>query len=100
MIKYPEFIAKGWPMGSSPTEATCKTLAHGSRASGIRWDADNAEALSGLEALTQKRPMGLVLEKSAKANGWRSPRRFCQTRTATGPDLKTDVAYRPGECLN
>ena len=26
MIQYPEFIAKGWQIGSGPTEATCKTL--------------------------------------------------------------------------
>ena len=26
MIRYPEFQAKGWQIGSGPTEATCKTL--------------------------------------------------------------------------
>jgi hypothetical protein len=53
MIKYPEFRAKGWQIGSGPTEATCKTLTARLKGSGMRWDADNAEALMGLEALTQ-----------------------------------------------
>ena len=53
MIKYPEFHAKGWQIGSGPTEATCKTLTARLKGSGMRWDADNAEALMALEALTQ-----------------------------------------------
>ena len=53
MIKYPEFRAKGWQIGSGPTEATCKTLTARLKGSGMRWDADNAEALMALEALTQ-----------------------------------------------
>jgi len=53
MIKYPEFRAKGWRIGSGPTEATCKTLTARLKGSGMRWDADNAEALMGPEALTQ-----------------------------------------------
>jgi hypothetical protein len=53
MIKYPEFVSKGWQIGSGPTEATCKTLTARLKGSGMRWDADNAEALMALEALTQ-----------------------------------------------
>ena len=53
MINYPEFRAKGWQIGSGPTEATCKTLTARLKGSGMRWDADNAEALMALEALTQ-----------------------------------------------
>jgi hypothetical protein len=45
MIKYPEFIAKGWQIGSGPTEATCKTLNARLKGSGMRWGADKAEAL-------------------------------------------------------
>ncbi len=58
MIKYPEFLAKNWQIGSGPTEATCKTLTARLKGSGMRWDADNAEAVMALEALTQsgKRP--------------------------------------------
>lgn len=53
MIRYPEFQAKGWQIGSGPTEATCKTLTARLKGSGMRWDADNAEAIMGLEALSQ-----------------------------------------------
>jgi hypothetical protein len=53
MICYPEFQAKGWQIGSGPTEATCKTLTARLKGSGMRWDSDNAEAIMALEALTQ-----------------------------------------------
>ena len=53
MIRYPEFEAKGWQIGSGPTEATCKTLTARLKGSGMRWDSDNAEAIMALEALTQ-----------------------------------------------
>jgi hypothetical protein len=53
MIRYPEFQARGWQIGSGPTEATCKTLTARLKGSGMRWDSDNAEAVMALEALTQ-----------------------------------------------
>jgi hypothetical protein len=53
MIRYPEFVANGWQIGSGPTEATCKTLTARLKGSGMRWDAGNAEALMALEALSQ-----------------------------------------------
>jgi len=53
MIKYPAFRAKGWQIGSGPTEATCKTLTARLKGSGMRWDGDNAETIMALEALTQ-----------------------------------------------
>jgi hypothetical protein len=39
MIKYTTFRAKGWQIGSGPTEATCKTLTARLKGSGMRWDA-------------------------------------------------------------
>jgi hypothetical protein len=53
MICDPAFQAKGWQIGSGPTEATCKTLTARLKGSGMRWDSDNAEAVMALEALTQ-----------------------------------------------
>jgi len=53
MIHYPAFRAKGWQIGSGPTEATCKTLTARLKGSGMRWDGDNAEGLMALRALTQ-----------------------------------------------
>jgi hypothetical protein len=53
MIRYPEFQAKGWQIGSGPTEAMCKTTTARLKGSGMRWDADNAEAVMALDALEQ-----------------------------------------------
>jgi hypothetical protein len=69
MIKYPEFQAKGWQIGSGPTEATCKTLTARLKGSGMRWDADNAEALMGLEALTQSGQWELYWRSQLRQTG-------------------------------
>jgi hypothetical protein len=69
MIKYPEFQAKGWQIGSGPTEATCKTLTARLKGSGMRWDADNAEALMGLEALTQSGQWDLYWRSRLRPTG-------------------------------
>jgi hypothetical protein len=53
MIRYPEFAAKGWDIGSGPTESCCKTLTQRLKGPGMRWDADNAEAIMALEALRE-----------------------------------------------
>jgi hypothetical protein len=53
MICYPEFIAKGWQIGSGPTESCCKTLTQRLKDAGMRWDPDNAEAIMALEALRE-----------------------------------------------
>ena len=53
MILYPEFADKGWQIGSGPTESCCKTLTQRLKGSGMRWDADNAEAILALESLRE-----------------------------------------------
>jgi hypothetical protein len=53
MILYPEFLAKGWDIGSGPTESMCRATTERLKGVGMRWDADNAEALMALEALDQ-----------------------------------------------
>jgi hypothetical protein len=53
MILYPQFAAKGWPIGSGPTESCCKTLTQRLKGSGMRWDAENAEAIMALESLRE-----------------------------------------------
>jgi hypothetical protein len=45
MILYPEFTKNGWQIGSGPTEACCKTLTQRLKGFGMRWDADNSEAI-------------------------------------------------------
>jgi hypothetical protein len=51
MICYPEFRAKGWQIGSGPTEAECKTTTHRVKGRGRRWNSENAEAMMALAAL-------------------------------------------------
>ena len=63
MIRYPEFRAKGWQFGTRPTKATCKILTARLKGSGMRWDADNAEAVMALEALAQSGRWGSLLAK-------------------------------------
>ncbi|HVX85102.1 MAG TPA: hypothetical protein VH253_09820 [Phycisphaerae bacterium] len=53
MIRYPEFIAKGWQIGSGPTESKCGQVPARIKRSGSRWDSDNAESLMALEAMKQ-----------------------------------------------
>ncbi len=51
MIRYPEYRARHWQIGSGPTEAECKTTTHRVKGRGRRWDSDNAEAMMALAAL-------------------------------------------------
>jgi hypothetical protein len=48
MINYPEFAAKGWQIGSGPTEARCKTSTSRLKRSGQRWDRRSAEQVAAL----------------------------------------------------
>lgn len=51
MINYPEFLAKGWQIGSGPTESRCKTSTARLKGRGRRWDAPHAEAVAALTTL-------------------------------------------------
>jgi hypothetical protein len=54
MIRYPQFLARGWQIGSGPTESQCRVLPARTKAGGaMRWDAANAEAVMALEAMRQ-----------------------------------------------
>jgi len=53
MLRYPEFLANGYEIGSGPTESLCKTLTARLKASGMRWDKPNAEAVMALAAVRQ-----------------------------------------------
>ncbi len=55
MIRYPEFRAQGWQIGSGPTEAECKTTTHRVKGRGRRWNSDNAEAMMALACLHDNR---------------------------------------------
>lgn len=51
MINYPEFRARGWQIGSGPTESRCKTSTSRLKGRGRRWNLRNAEAVAALTTL-------------------------------------------------
>ena len=51
MICYPDFRARGWQIGSGPTESRCKTTTSRLKGRGRRWDPVNAEAVAALTTL-------------------------------------------------
>ena len=51
MMDYPTCRAKGWDIGSGPTEAQCKTMTARLKGSGMRWDPPNAAAMLALTGL-------------------------------------------------
>jgi hypothetical protein len=53
MVKYPEFLERGRHIGSGPTESMCRATTERIKGVGMRWEAENAEALMALEALDQ-----------------------------------------------
>lgn len=53
MLNYPEFQARGYDIGSGPTESFCKTLTRRIKGSGMRWDKPNAEGMMALAAVRQ-----------------------------------------------
>ena len=55
MIRYPQFLARGWQIGSGPIEAQCKTATSRVKGSAKRWDGANAEAVMALACLDNSR---------------------------------------------
>lgn len=53
MIRYPEFLAHGWQIGSGPMESQCRVVPDRVKGPGKRWDAVNAEAVMAFETLHQ-----------------------------------------------
>ncbi|WP_088258802.1 hypothetical protein [Fimbriiglobus ruber] len=48
---YPTYRAKGWDIGSGPTEAGCKIISERLKGSGMRWVEDGAATVGALRAL-------------------------------------------------
>jgi len=63
MIRYAENRARGWDIGSGPTESLCKQMARRLKGPGMRWDPAGADAILALTAL---------LESNAWENYWNS----------------------------
>ena len=52
-IIYPRCDQMGWDVGSGSTESMCNAMTRRLKQRGMRWDADNAEAMMALETLQQ-----------------------------------------------
>jgi hypothetical protein len=48
---YPSYRAKGWDIGSGPTEAGCKIIGERLKGSGMRWVEDGAATVAALRSL-------------------------------------------------
>jgi len=55
MVDYPAALARGWDIGSGPTEAMCKNLTLRLKRPGMKWDADHAAGLMNLIALRESK---------------------------------------------
>jgi hypothetical protein len=51
MIRYPDFLRRGWQIGSGPTEAQCKLTVGRLKGRSRRWDRPNAAAIAALDCL-------------------------------------------------
>lgn len=51
LLNYPMALAKGYDIGSGPTESMCKTLTLRLKRPGMKWDRDHAAAMMNLTAL-------------------------------------------------
>jgi hypothetical protein len=49
--EYPAYRAKGWDIGSGPTEAGCKIIGARLKGSGMRWVYDGAATVGAMRAL-------------------------------------------------
>ena len=48
---YPSYRAKGWDIGSGPTESGCKQIGVRLKGAGMRWAEDDAVTVAALRAL-------------------------------------------------
>ena len=53
MLDYRGALARGWDIGSGPTEAMCKNLTLRLKRTGMKWDPENAAAIMNLVALRE-----------------------------------------------
>lgn len=67
MLDYRTALARGWDIGSGPTEAECKTLTLRLKRPGARWDRDHAAAMMNLKAMYESGQADLYWPTACKA---------------------------------
>jgi hypothetical protein len=50
-MDYPEYVRRGWQIGSGPVESACKQVGQRLKGSGMRWGETGADAVGHLRAL-------------------------------------------------
>jgi hypothetical protein len=61
---YPEHVANGWPIGSGPVEAACKTIVKARLCqSGMRWSGAGGRNILALRVIHKSDDLGRVWEK-------------------------------------
>jgi hypothetical protein len=66
MLRYPQFVAAGYEIGSGPTEAFCKTLTSRLKGSSRRWDKPNADAMMALASVRASDLWGTYWDRQHK----------------------------------
>jgi len=67
MICYPAFRARGWQIGSGPTESQCKLCTKRLKGQGRRWDRPNATAIAALDTLDRNGQWGKFWPNTCRA---------------------------------
>ena len=67
MVDYRQALAKGWDIGSGPTEAACKNLTLRLKRTGMKWDTDHAAGMMNLVALRESGQWTAYWEKQKTA---------------------------------
>jgi len=67
MLEYPKALARGWDIGSGPTEAMCKNLTLRLKRPGMKWDTDHAAVIMNLIALRENGQWATYWEKRRAA---------------------------------
>lgn len=68
MIRYADCRARGWDIGSGPTESLCKTMARRLKGAGMRWDPTGADAILQLAALQDSDAWEHYWKRTAQRN--------------------------------
>lgn len=70
MIRYPQFRAQGWEIGSDPTELQCKLSVSRLKGYGRRWHRPNAAAVAALDCLERSSQWGLYWPTPTRQASW------------------------------
>jgi hypothetical protein len=102
MMDCPACRAKGWDIGSGPTEAQCKTMTARLKGSGMRWNPANAEALLALSGVADSEEWSAYWRSQGAQWNWSHPVRTLRCAGRASPAASRTGPMRQrcsvGEC--